>query len=252
MISIFNKELVGYLSSLIGYMVLGVFFLFMGLTLFVFPDTSILQYNFATLDQFFASSPLILTFLIPALTMRSFAEEKQTGTFEFLATKPVTDWQIILGKFLAYLVLMLILLIPTLVYYYSIYSLGSPVGNIDAGATFGSYLGLIFLSALFISIGLFSSTLSKNQIVSFVLGTFLCFLVYWGFYFISKLPGFVGYIDDLIQLFGVDYHYDSISRGVVDSRDVIYFVSIIIFFLSITHISLQSRKWDHSIFKKGE
>jgi ABC-2 type transport system permease protein len=252
MISIFHKELVGYLSSLIGYIVLGVFFLFMGLTLFVFPDTSILQYNFATLEQFFASAPLILTFMIPALTMRSFAEEKQTGTFEFLATKPVTDWQIILGKFGAYLALIIILIIPTLVYYYSIYLLGSPVGNIDAGASFGSYIGLFFLGALFSSIGLFASTLSKNQIVSFVLATFICFIMYWGFYFISKLPGFVGYIDDLIQLFGVDYHYYYISRGVIDSRDIIYFISVIVFFLSLTHVSLQSRKWDRSYirFKK--
>lgn len=243
MISIFLKEVNSFFSSLIGYIVIGVFLIALGLVMFVLPDFSILEYSYATLDQLFSIAPLIFAFLIPAITMRSFAEEQQSGTIELLATKPISDLAIIMGKFLASLALVIFALIPTLLYYYTVYQLGSPKGNLDAGAIAGSYLGLILLAAAFASIGVFASSLTNNQIVAFILATTLCFLFYWGFFYFSKLPVFVGKSDDIIQMLGIDYHYNSISRGIVDSRDVIYFLSIIGIFIMLTLTSLEKRKW---------
>lgn len=243
MISIFLKEVNSFFSSLIGYIVIGVFLVALGLVMFVLPDFSILEYNYATLDQLFSIAPLIFAFLIPAITMRSFAEEQQSGTIELLATKPVSDLAIIFGKFLASLALVIFALIPTLLYYYTVYQLGAPKGNLDAGAIAGSYLGLIFLAAAFASIGIFASSLTNNQIVAFILATTLCFLLYWGFFYFSKLPIFVGKSDDIIQMLGIDYHYNSISRGIIDTRDVIYFLSVIGIFIMLTVTSLERRKW---------
>lgn len=243
MLSILQKEINTFFSSLIGYIVIGVFLVLMGLVLFVFPDTSLLNYRYASLDQLFQMAPNIFTFLIPALTMRSFAEEKQEGTIEFLATKPLSDLQIILGKYLANLLLVVFALLPTLLYYYTVYKLGSPEGNLDSGATIGSYFGLVFLAAVFVAIGIFSSSLTNNQIVAFVLAAFLCFLVHWGFYYISNLPVFFGKSDDVVQQLGLEFHYNSISRGIVDSRDVIYFLSVIGLFIMLTVLNLERRKW---------
>ena len=191
--------------------------------LFVFPDTSLLEYRYATLDQLFELAPNIFMFLIPAITMRSFAEEIQAGTIELLATKPIKDLEIVLGKFLACWSLVIFALLPTILYYYTVHELGSPKGNLDAGAILGSYIGLLFLSGVFVAVGLFASALSKNQIVAFILATFFCFLLQWGFLYFSKLPVFVGKIDDVVQMMGIDYHYKSISKGVLDSRDLILF-----------------------------
>lgn len=244
MLSILQKEINTFFSSLIAYIVIGVFLAIMGLVMFVFPDTSLLNYRYATLDQLFQMAPTIFTFLIPALTMRSFAEEKQEGTIELLATKPISDLQIILGKYLANLLLVLFALLPTLLYYYTLYQLGSPEkGNLDSGAIMGSYFGLVFLAAVFVAIGLFSSSLTNNQIVAFVLGAFFCFLVHWGLYYFSNLPVFVGKSDDLIQQLGLEFHYASISRGIVDSRDVVYFLSVISVFIWLTLLNLERRKW---------
>lgn len=243
MLSILQKEINTFFSSLIGYIVIGVFLVIVGLVLFVFPDTSLLNYRYASLDQLFQIAPNIFTFLIPALTMRSFAEEQQEGTIELLATKPLSDLQIILGKYLANLLLVVFALLPTLLYYLTVYQLGSPVGNIDSGATMGSYFGLVFLAAVFVAIGVFASSLTSNQIVAFVLAAFLCFLAHWGFYYISNLPLFFGKTDDLIQQLGLEYHYASISRGIVDSRDVIYFLSVIGVFVMLTLLNLERRKW---------
>ena len=243
MLSIFKKEINSFFSSLIGYIVIGVFLIYLSLMMWVLPDTSIFEYSYATLDQLFDLSPLIFMFLIPAITMRSFAEEKQTGTIELLVTRPLTDLQIIMGKFLACVVLLIFALIPTLIYYITVYTLGSPVGNIDSGATWGSYLGLIMLGAGFVSMGIFASSLTRNQIVAFIVAIFLCFCFYWLFDMISRAPVFVGKIDDIIQMFGIEYHYRSISRGVVDSRDVVYFLSVVAFFITATKVSLESRKW---------
>lgn len=241
--SIYKKEVSSFFNSLIGFIVLGVFLVFLGLFMWVFPDTSILQYNFASLDQLFSTAPLVFVFLIPAITMRSFAEENQSGTIELLITKPVSEFKIVLGKYLAYSTLVLIALIPTLFYYYSVYQLGSPKGNLDSGAIVGSYIGLLFLGCSFVAIGLFASSLTKNQIVAFVLGTFLCFMFYWAFFFLSKLPIFVGTVDDIVQMIGIDHHYMAMSKGAIDTRNVIYFLTLIYFFIYLTQTSLESRKW---------
>ncbi|MCB0704870.1 MAG: gliding motility-associated ABC transporter permease subunit GldF [Saprospiraceae bacterium] len=241
--SIYLKELNTFFSSLIGYIVIGVFLVFTGLMMFVFPDTSLLNYNYATLGQLFELAPLVFLFLIPAITMRSFAEENQNGTIELLVTKPLSDFHIVFGKFMACVSLVLFALIPTVLYYITVYQLGAPKGNLDSGAIMGSYLGLLMLGAVFVSIGLFASSLANNQIVGFVLATFLCFLLYYGFFFFSKLPVFVGKGDDVVQMIGIDNHYVSISRGVVDSRDMIYFFSVTGIFIFLTLTSLGRRKW---------
>lgn len=243
MYSIFRKEINSFFSSLIGYIVMGVFLVMMGLFLWVFPDYSILNSNYANLDELFDMAPMIFMFLIPAITMRSFAEENQTGTIELLATRPLRDWEIILGKYLACFALVLFSLLPTLLYYYTVYQLGSPKGNLDSGAIMGSYIGLLLLGGVFVAIGMFASSISNNQIVAFILAVFLCFFFYWAFYYLSRLPVFVGKVDDIVQMFGIDFHYNSISRGVIDSRDVIYFASLIIAFFWLSLVSLERRKW---------
>lgn len=243
MLSIFLKEVNSFFSSLIGYIVIGVFLMILGLVMFVFPDTSLLNFNYATLGQLFEIGPMIFVFLIPAITMRSFAEEQQAGTIELLATRPVTSLQIIMGKYLASLLLLAFALLPTGLYYYTVYQLGSPPGNLDSGAILGSYIGLFFLAGAFAAIGLFASSLSGNQIVAFLLAAFLCFFLYWGFDFLSRLPVFAGKMDDVVQMFGIDYHYNSISRGLVDTRDIVYFISVIALFIMMTMVSLERRKW---------
>lgn len=241
--SIYKKEINAFFSSLIGYIAVGVFLVILGLVMFVFPDTSLLNYRVATLEQLFNMAPLIFMFLIPAVTMRSFAEETQSGTIELLATRPISDTSIVMGKFLASLTLVAFALIPTLLYYITVYQLGIPKGNIDSGATAGSYLGLFLLAGIFISIGLLASSLTSNQIVAFILAALLCFLIHYGMYYFSQLPVFYGKSDDLIQSFGIDDHYRSISRGVVDSRDMIYFLSVTALFIYATVVSLGRRKW---------
>jgi len=241
--AILLKEINTFFSSLIGYVAIIVFLTVMGLFLWVFPDTNVLDFGFSSLDGLFTMAPWVLMFLIPAITMRSFAEESDTGTIEILATRPVSDWQIIFGKFLASLSLVIIALIPTLIYYLSVYLLGNPVGNIDTGATNGSYLGLIFMSAVFISIGLWASSLTKNQIVAFIIAVFLCFFLFMAFDYLSRLNIFYAKLDHFIEQLGIYAHYNSISRGLIDSRDIIYFLSAIAFFLYLTKITLGSRKW---------
>ncbi len=241
MLEILKKELNTFFSSLTAYIVIGVFLVVMGLFMWVFPDYSILEYCYATLEQLFSMAPWIFVFLIPAITMRSLAEEKQTGTIEFLITKPIQLFKIILGKYFASVLLITFALLPTILYYYTIYDLGSPRGNLDSGAVWGSYLGLFLLGAAYASIGLFASSLTNNQIIAFMLAAFLCFFCHWAFFYLSKLPMFLGSSDDFIQMLGIDYHYNSISRGVIDSRDIIYFLSFIGLFLGLTFISLEKR-----------
>jgi ABC-2 type transport system permease protein len=243
MYSIYKKEINSFFSSLIGHVVIGLFLTLLGLFLWVFEDTNILTNKFATLDQFFDLAPFVFIFLIPAITMRMIAEEKQTGTIELLVTRPLTDMQIILGKFFAAVVLVAFALLPTILYYITVYQLGSPKGNLDSGAILGSYIGLLLLGAVFTSIGLFASSISKNQIISFLFATFLCFFLYLGFEYISKMPIFIGKIDDIIQMLGINYHYKSISNGVVVIADIVYFISVILLFLKMTQVSLESRKW---------
>ena len=243
MLAIFNKEINTFFSSLIGYLVIGMFLLVMGLFMFVFPDTSLLNFGYATLGPFFAMAPNVLTFIIPAICMRGFAEERQTGAIELLVTRPLKDIEIVLGKFLACLTLVIIALLPTVLYYITMYQLGAPVGNIDAGGTIGSYLGLVLLSMAFVSIGLYASSLTSNQIVSFLLALTLCFFGYFGFSLLAGLPIFYLSGENFIDSLGMQQHFHSLGRGLIDSRDVVYFLSITAFFILLTVISLERRKW---------
>jgi len=242
MLSIYWKEINSFFSSLIAYIVIAVFLIMTGLFMWVFTETSILDYNYATLDQLFSIAPIVFLFLIPAVTMSTLAEEKQTGTIEFLATKPISDLSIVLGKYFANFTLVLFALLPTLIYYYSVHTLGSPPGNLDTGGILGSYIGLSLLAAVFVAIGMWTSSLTDNQIVAFVMGAFVCFFCHWAFTFLAKLPIFTGSLDSMISKMGINYHYSSISRGVLDSRDIIYFISMIIVFLMATHTAITWRK----------
>ncbi|MCC6461824.1 MAG: gliding motility-associated ABC transporter permease subunit GldF [Saprospiraceae bacterium] len=243
MLAIFFKEINAFFSSLIGYIVIGIFLVLMGLVMWVFPEYSVLDGNYATLDTLFSMAPMVFLFLIPAVTMRSFAEENQTGTIELLVTRPISDWQIVGGKYLASVVLVAIALVPTVLYYLTVYLLGAPVGNLDTGGIVGSYIGLLFLVSAFVAIGVFASSLTNNQITAFLLAAFLCFFVYLSFDFLSRLPIFFGKTDDLVQAFGIQYHYNSMSRGVLDTRDVVYFVSLTAVFIAATVLSLGRRRW---------
>ena len=232
MLAIFKKEFNSFFTSTIAYLTIGMFLLINGLFLWVFDDDfNVLNAGFADLTSFFYLAPWILIFLIPAITMKTFADEFRSGTIEILKTRPITNVTLVLGKFFAILTLLIIVLIPTFVYAYSIHELGNPVGNLDYGSISGSYLGLFLLASSFASIGIFTSTLSKNQLVAFLLGICMVFLFYYGFDAVSSLFGEYSYT---IKLFGMNEHYKSISRGVIDSRDVLYFMSIIIFFLFVS------------------
>lgn len=243
MIHILSKEFSSFLNSLIAYMVMGVFLTGVGLLMWVFPETSVLDYGYSDMDTLFSFGPFVFIFLIPAITMRSFAEERKSGTLEMLFTKPVTNWDVILGKYFASFLLVIFALIPTIVYYFTIYKLGSPAGNIDTPGVIGSYIGLVLLGGVFCSIGILASTLTNNQIVSFILAAFLCFIFFSGFDSLSALPSFERYALSIKQL-GILYHYQALSKGLIDSRDIIYFISVAVVMLSFTHLILQSRKWD--------
>lgn len=237
------KEIRTFLSSLIGYVVIAVFLLLTGLFMWIFPgDMNILDSGFADIGTFFFISPWVLMFLIPAITMRSFAEEKRSGTIELLLTKPVTDLQIILAKYFAGFVLVIIALIPTLLYYISVYFLGSPVGNIDSGGTWGSYIGLMLLASAYISIGLFASSITNNQIVSFLVAAMLSFFIYTGFQSLASFDLFGSY-DNFVMKLGMQEHYSSLSLGLIDSRDVVYFVSLNFIFILLTKFVMSARRW---------
>jgi ABC-2 type transport system permease protein len=242
MLSIFWKEINAFFSSLIAYLVIAVFLILTGLFMWVFTDSSIIDFNYAAMDPLFSLAPFIFLFLIPAITMRSFAEEKQRGTIEFLFTKPLTDYDIIIGKYLANLCLVIFALLPTLIYYFSVYQLGSPKGNLDSGAIIGSYIGLFFLAASFVAIGMFASALTDNQIVAFILGAFLCFALYLAFGYLADMPVFIGNIDFIIEKVGIESHYSSMSKGAIDSRDVIYFLGLITLFVSASYSIIISKK----------
>lgn len=240
MIEVFKKELNSFLNSLIAYVVIGVFLTSIGLMMWVFTDTSVLEYGFADMDTLFSLGPYVFIFLVPAITMKSFAEEKKMGTMELLLTKPLSDWDIVMGKFLASFALVMFAIAPSLIYYYSIYQLGNPVGNIDSAGVAGSYVGLMLLSFVFCAFGLLASSLTTNQIVSFILAAFLSFIFYTGFDSLSSLAGNSAL---LIKQFGILYHYESLSRGVIDSRSVIYFVSVAALILLGTKTVISSRQW---------
>ena len=220
-----------------------VFLLINGLFLWVFQgDFNILDFGYANLDGLFMIAPFVFLFLIPAITMRSFAEEKRTGTMELLLTKPLTEFEIVMAKFLSGLILVIFSLLPTLVYFFSVYQLGLPKGNIDLGGMWGSYAGLLFLGASFVAIGMFASSITDNQIISFIVAVFLCGFLYIGFDFIYSFALF-GKVDLLIKSLGMNDHYQSMSRGVLDTRDMIYFLGLISFFILLSRYSIERRKW---------
>jgi len=241
MYAVFKRELFSFLSSMVAYITIGIFLLASGLLLWFFPDTSILDYGYAELSGFFSLVPYLFMFLIPAITMRSFAEERREGTYELLVTRPIHIWQIVLAKYLASLVLVLFALIPTVVYYYSISKLGFPEGNIDSGSVIGSYIGLFLLGAAFTAIGIFSSALTKNQVIAFVICAALCAFSFLGFDYTSQIAAFQS-IESTITDLGINQHYTSISRGVLDTRDLIYFITFSVLFLLFTKLIIGGKR----------
>ncbi|MCO5281302.1 MAG: gliding motility-associated ABC transporter permease subunit GldF [Chitinophagales bacterium] len=241
--AIYIKEVRQFFSSLVGFLALLVFLLMLGLFVWIFPDTNILDFGYANIDGLFALSPYIFMLLIPAITMRSFSEELSTGTFELLVTRPVSELQIVGGKYLAAITLIAIALLPTLIYFITVYRVALPVGNVDTGGIAGSYIGLFLLGCVFAAIGIFASSVTPNQIVAFLFGVFLCFVLYQAFGYLSKLGIFFGKNDFIVEQLGIDAHYASMSKGVIDTRDLVYFFSVIAGFLLFTKTALSARKW---------
>jgi ABC-2 type transport system permease protein len=238
--AILLREIKSFFGSTIGYLVIALFLIINGLFLWVFGgEYNILKSGFADMTPFFTLSPWILIFLIPAVTMRSFSDEKKQGTLELLLTKPLSIWQIVNGKFLGALILIVLAIIPSFIYVVAIYKLGMPEGNIDMGSTIGSYFGLVFLIAAYSAIGVFTSTLSDNQIVAFIISVFLCFFFYFGF---DGLASIAPLYSTMITSLGMQDHFKSMGRGVIDTRDIIYFVSLTVLFLSLTVYKLKSLK----------
>ncbi len=242
MFVIYIKEIRSFLSSLIAYIVIITFLLAIGLFMWIFPDTNVLDLGYSNLDPLFFIAPWVFIFLVSAITMRSFADEKRAGTIETLTTSPVSDLNIILGKFFAGVTLVLFSLIPTIVYYLSVRYLAYPVGNIDSGAILGSYIGLLMVGSTFVAIGMFASSITDNQISAFIISTFLCFFFFSAFHYLGELK-MLGDLDYVISWLGMFAHYESISRGVLDTRDAFYFLSVIVFFILLTKTVFGSRKW---------
>ena len=246
MLTLYLKEIRSFLSSLIGYIAIGVFISLVGVFMWIIPSESggsnILDNGFANIDPLFFIAPWVYLFLIPAITMRSFSEEKKTGTIELLLTRPLTDLQLVFATYFAGFTLVMVSLLPTLIYFYSVYVLGAPKGNIDTGGMWGSYIGLLFLGAGFVSIGIFASAIAENQVIAFIIALLLCFFCYIGFEFIAQ-SGLFGKYDAFFKGLGLNDHYVSMSRGVIDTRDALYFISVIALFNLLTKLVLESRKW---------
>ncbi len=241
--SLYKKEIASFFSSMTGYLVVGVFLILTALFLWIIPgEMNIIYGGYATLEPLFYMAPWLYLFLVPAVTMKLFADEKRTGTIELLYTRPISELQIVIAKYMAGVTLVVISLIPTLIYFYSVIELGNPVANIDFGGTWGSYIGLLFLAGIYVSIGVFSSSLTDNQIVSFIIAVVLCFVFYYGFEAVAQIIS-SNDIGSLVLYLGIDMHYQSISRGVIDSRDLLYFLSVIVIFIFFTRVKLSSRKW---------
>jgi ABC-2 type transport system permease protein len=237
--SLFLKEISAFFGSLTGYLVLVLFLVALGLIVWVFPETSVLDYGYADLESLFLYTPYVFTFLIPAISMRSLAEERRAGTWELLQTSPLSLVQIILAKYLALLLLVFLAVLPTLCYAYSISLLGSPLGNLDWAGFFGSWLGLLMIGATFAAVGLFASSLTSQQVVAFVLGVFLCFLLYFGLTALAGMvPGDWAY---WVEELSLSYHYDSLSRGVIDSRDLFFLLGMIWIFLGAAVLILKGK-----------
>jgi ABC-2 type transport system permease protein len=241
---LFKKEIQGFFSSLTGYLVITVFLAITGLCLWVVPGVlNIPESGYASLDSLFYIAPWVFLFLVPAITMRSFSEEIKTGTIELLLTKPVSEWQLATAKFLAAVTLVFIALLPCVVYIISVWQLGNPPGNLDTGATYGAMIGLMLLGAVYAAIGTYTSSLTDNQVIAFITAALTAFVFYEGFDALAKLFPEAGGVQDFISWLGIKGHYASISRGVVDFRDLVYFFGVMLSFLLLTRLKLQSRKW---------
>jgi len=236
---LFLKEINAFFNHLTGYLLLAAFLVTLGLVVWVFPETSVLEYGFADLEALFVYAPLIFVFLVPAMTMRMIAEEKKSGTWELLMTSPLTNSQVVLAKYFAAVALIVLALLPALIYYYSVVQLGDPVGNIDSAGFFGSFIGLVMIGAVFAAIGIFSSALTENQITAFVIGVFLGFLLYFGFSAFSMLQRNDAAL--FLEEISLSYHYQSMGRGVIDSSNLIYFLSVIGSLLVLTGIMIKRK-----------
>ena len=242
MYSLFKKEIKTFLGSLIGYLAVLVFLLVSSLFLWVFPGNyNIPDSGYATLEPFFSLAPWLYLFLVPAITMRFFADEKRSGTMEILLTRPVSDFKLVFAKFLAGMVLVLFSLLPTLLYFLSVYLIGNPVGSIDAGATWGSFFGLFFLATIYVAIGVFTSSLTDNQIVSFILAMLVSFVFYLGFEFVAS-SGIPYLLAQILMWFSINEHFLSASRGVIDLEDLVYFIGMTFLFLYFTSVLIRKGK----------
>ncbi len=243
MFAIFRKEISGFFSSLTGYIVIIVFLLINSLFMWVFPgEWNIFDNNYAGLDTLFLLSPWVFLFLVPAVTMRMIAEEKRLGTMELIYSRPISERGIIWGKYLASVSLVLLALLPCLIYYVSVYMLGDSPGNLDKGGTLGAFIGLFFLASVYASVGLFASSLTDNQVIAFIIAVLICFVLFMGFDSFAYLPVLKNF-DEFVMRLGINEHYKSISRGVIDIKDVVYFVAVVAIFNEFTRLHLLSRKW---------
>lgn len=244
MLALFKKEINQFFSSITGYLSVILFLVANGLFLLVFPDTNLFQDGYATLEVMFRMAPWILLLLLPAATMRMFSEEWRTGTMEFLLTRPLGAWEIVTGKYLSGIFFLVFALVPTLTYFFTLRSLAADPALLDMGALAGSYLGLFLLGSVFTAIGLWASSVSAQTMVAFLLSVFTCFIIYTGFDALSRIPALAGGVDYYLQLLGIQYHYQSISRGVISLQDLVYFFSMDGLFLYLTKLSLDHRKWN--------
>ncbi|MGC9151047.1 MAG: gliding motility-associated ABC transporter permease subunit GldF [Microbacter sp.] len=241
MMALLKKEIANFFSSAIGYLVVGVFLTLTGLLLWVFPGNyNIIDSGYAQVDGLFSLAPFLYLFLIPAITMRLFAEEKRSGTLELLFTRPISKWQIVLAKYLAGLILVLVSLLPTIVYFISVSLMAEPIGNVDTGGFWGSFIGLFLLASVYVGIGVYASSLTDNQITAFILAASISFVLYFGFDLVASLI-LSGEKQLLVQSLGLNAHYKAMSHGVIDSRDVLYFCSVITVFLLGTRWNIRAR-----------
>lgn len=248
MFAIYKKEISGFFSSLTGYFVIIAFLVINSLFMWILPgEWNILDSGYSGLDSLFFLSPWIFMFLVPAVTMRMIAEEKRLGTIELIYSRPISEREIIYGKYFASVTLVLLALLPGLIYYFSVSHLGEIPGNLDKGATLGSFIGLFFLASVYASAGIFGSSLTDNQVIAFILAVILCFILFAGFDSFAYLPG-LKKLDEFVIRLGINEHYKSISRGVIDIRDIIYFVAVVALFNEGTRFHLVSRRWKNKSY----
>jgi ABC-2 type transport system permease protein len=243
MFSIFKKEINGFFSSLTGYIVIIVFLLINSLFMWVFPgEWNVLDSGYSGIDTLFIISPWVFLFLVPAVSMRMIAEEKRLGTIELIYSRPLTERGVVTGKYLASVMLVLLALLPGIIYYISVYYLGEVPGNLDKGGTWGAFIGLFFLAAVYASAGIFASSLTDNQVVAFIIAVLICLVMFIGFDSFAYLPGLKN-VDEFVIRLGINEHYKSMSRGVIDLKDIVYFVAVTVIFNESTRLVLLSRKW---------